>query len=64
MSSEEEDLTLSPNTLMEINAQRVVQQILPPKSREKYLKVYDNFVNWRKEKLVTTFSESVLLNFN
>lgn len=63
MSSEEEDLTVSPNTLMEMNAQRVVQQILPPKSREKYLKVYDNFVNWRKEKLVTTFSESVLLSY-
>ena len=61
MSSEEEDLELTPNTLMEINAQKVVQEILPPKSRQIYMKTYDKFLSWRKEKQVSTsfiFSQS------
>lgn len=63
MSSEEEDLELTPNTLMEINAQKVVQEILPPKSRQIYMKTYDKFLSWRKEKQVNTFTESVLLSY-
>lgn len=53
---------LCPSTPKEIvdAAQRNILQVLPAKSKEKYMKVRDNFLNWRKQKSCNSFSENVL----
>jgi hypothetical protein len=37
--------------------------LLPAKSRERYLKAYDLFNNWRQQKSANTCSETVLLSY-
>lgn len=52
-----------PNTPPEIQEAASVASLnlLPEKSRKLYMTTYDAFLNWRKEKNINSFSESVLL---
>lgn len=63
MSSSEEEITLTPNTIMKRHAENVIEQILPSKSRRIYITAYENFMRWRAEKQVNSFSESVFLTY-
>lgn len=63
MTSSDDEMALSPNTFIEQSAQKVVEQILPPKSKHLYLNAYENFMRWRSEKQVTTLTESVFLTY-
>ncbi|XP_073941147.1 uncharacterized protein [Choristoneura fumiferana] len=58
--SDNESELLTPEFIKN-EASTVVDNLLPPKSRYKYLKAYDNFIKWRASKRVKSFSESVLL---
>lgn len=61
-SSYESDNVLTPETIT-IEANNVVQNLLPTKSREKYLKAYDNFILWKNRKGAKTFSENIFLAY-
>lgn len=37
------------------------EQILPPKSRQKYIKTYDDFMAWKSGKQVKSFVESIFI---
>lgn len=44
-------------------AVEVVNDILPQKSKEKYLKTYENFMDWKKTKNAKSFSEAVFCTY-
>lgn len=58
MSSDESDLT--PESI-KLDALGIVNNLLPEKSKEKYLKAYDDFHKWKTAKGAKSVSESVLL---
>lgn len=60
--SSDDDINLTPEELKQkvINAEL---SFLPEKSREKYLKAYNTFNEWRNTKGAITFSETVLLSY-
>ncbi|KAL0879211.1 hypothetical protein ABMA27_002994 [Loxostege sticticalis] len=60
-SSSESDI-LTPETI-KLEASNVIQNLIPTKSREKYLKAYDNFIQWKNRKGAKTFSENVFLAY-
>lgn len=60
MSSSDSDMNLTPDFIRE-EAKAVVENLLPPKSKQRYLKSYDDFMKWRAEKKVKSLSENVLL---
>lgn len=58
MSSDESVLTPE---FIKLDAQGIVNNLLPEKSKEKYLKAYNDFDKWKAVKGVKSVSESVLL---
>lgn len=58
MSSDESDLT--PESI-KLDALGIVHNLLPEKSKEKYLKAYNDFDKWKTAKGAKSVSESVLL---
>lgn len=58
-SSENEDL-FTPPELKEA-AQTVILNLLPEKSKHKYNKTYEEFMEWKGKKNAISFSESVLI---
>lgn len=62
VSSEDEDIDLTPLELKEQVANAELN-FLPEKSREKYLKAYTVFNEWRFSKGAKTCSETVLLSY-
>lgn len=46
MSSSSESEILTPENI-KLNAETVINNLLPNKSREKYLKAYENFITWK-----------------
>lgn len=44
-------------------AKLAMENLLPAKSKEKYMKVYENFMIWKNEKKVNIFSETVFLAY-
>lgn len=45
------------------DAKSIVQNLLPNKSKDKYLQVYTTFIKWKEEKKINAdnFSEEVML---
>jgi hypothetical protein len=65
MSSDNEtdtDIECTPPNLR-AEAKLITENLLPAKSKERYIKTYDQFVIWKSEKKAHTFSESVLLAY-
>lgn len=63
-SSSEEDILMSstpPDILAE--AQNVSDNLLPPKSKEKYIAAYETFIAWKTSKNADSFSENVILAY-
>lgn len=60
--SSNEDIDLTPDFIKE-RAKTVVENILPPNSKERYIKAYDEFMKWRSEKKVKSLSESVFISY-
>lgn len=58
MSSDESVLTPE---FIKLDAIGIVNNLLPEKSKEKYLKAYNDFDKWKAVKGVKSVSESVLL---
>ncbi|XP_073966826.1 uncharacterized protein isoform X2 [Choristoneura fumiferana] len=56
------DMDTAPPEIKEA-AQAIVNNLLPEKSKDKYLKVYTNFTTWMSENSTTSFSENVLLAY-
>lgn len=44
-------------------AKLAMENLLPAKSKEKYMKVYENFMIWKNDKKVNIFSETVFLAY-
>lgn len=61
-SNNEEELELTPAELRQA-VQTAELQLLPEKSRVKYVKAFDLFNEWRHKKGAKTFSETVLLSY-
>lgn len=59
-SSDEMELT-PPDILSE--AKTAQDETLPPKSRERYIATYENFITWKQERKTKSFSENVLLAY-
>ncbi|XP_073955259.1 uncharacterized protein [Choristoneura fumiferana] len=62
MSSSSSDVECTPPELQEA-ANVAINNLFPAKSKEKYLKAYENFMKWRNEKKVNTFSENIFLAY-
>lgn len=62
MSSSDESMNLTPPDIVNA-AQLLKENLLPPKSKEKYMAAYKNFIDWKNEKNVNSFSENVLLAY-
>lgn len=60
-SSSENDM-LTPE-LVKVEANNVINNLLPPKSKAKYLKAYENFCVWKNSKGAKSFSETVFLAY-
>lgn len=65
MDSSDENETACCATPPEITgiANEATKNLLPLKSKDKYLLVYKNFNHWRQEKNISSFSENVLLAY-
>jgi len=52
-----------PSTPLELveAAESVTKNLLPKKSRDKYMTIYKKFMEWRASKNTTSFSENVLM---
>lgn len=61
-SSTSDEMELSPPDILS-EAKTAQDEILPPKSRERYMATYDNFILWKKQKKTKSFSEHVLLAY-
>lgn len=61
MSESDNESELLTPEFIKNEASTVVDNLLPQKSRNKYLQAYDNFIKWRASKRVKSFSESVFL---
>lgn len=59
-SSSDSDNILTPENILN-DAANVVQQLLPQKSRLKYLNEYNKFIEWKNRKGAKSFSEAVFL---
>lgn len=63
MDSDDSDiLVCTPEEIVEA-ANTASMNLLPEKSKEQYLKEYQQFMNWRNEKDVNSFTERVLLAY-
>lgn len=60
--SSDMDIDLTPDEIKE-QAKAVVNNLLPQCSKERYLKAYNVFMNWRSAKNVKSLSESVFLAY-
>lgn len=60
--SSDEDMDLTPDFINE-EAKSVIENLLPPNSKERYIKAYDEFIKWRSEKKVKSLSESVFISY-
>ncbi|GLG94591.1 Zinc finger protein 1 [Gryllus bimaculatus] len=49
--------------IIRIDAAKAVEDLLPSKSKESYLKEYETFKEWRKEKKITDVCEDVMLAY-
>lgn len=61
-SSDSESIELTPDSIR-TDARNVMDNLLPAKSREKYMKAYGNFIEWRNSRGAKNFSESVFLAY-
>lgn len=61
-SENEMDIDCTPPDLRS-EAKLAMENLLPAKSKEKYMKVYENFMFWRNEKNAKLFSETVFLAY-
>lgn len=61
-SSEECDVNATPPDIIQA-AKTINENLLPEKSKERYLSAYDQFTKWRNEKKTSSFSENVLLAY-
>ncbi|CAK1603812.1 unnamed protein product [Parnassius mnemosyne] len=48
---------------LSIIAQNASENILPEKSKSRYISTYDEFIAWREEKKANSFSENVMLAY-
>lgn len=62
MSDSDETFSLTPLEVLKA-AEETSINLLPEKSRKKYEKVYNEFLNWRCAKNTSSFSENVLLAY-
>lgn len=60
--SSDMDIDLTPDEIKE-QAKAVVNNLLPACSKERYLKAYNHFMNWRSAKNVKSLSENVFLAY-
>ncbi|KAJ8914785.1 hypothetical protein NQ315_014526 [Exocentrus adspersus] len=61
-SDSEESINCTPEDIIE-SAVTATMNLLPAKSKEKYLKEYDSFMDWRIKKGINSFTERVLLAY-
>ncbi|XP_012258559.2 uncharacterized protein LOC105687471 [Athalia rosae] len=61
-SSEDETDQCTPSDFVD-ETKHVLINTLPAKSRTRYESIYDKFVEWRKKKNTTSFSENVLMTY-
>lgn len=63
-SSDKSDTAMdcTPPNLKE-EAKLAMENLLPAKSKERYMKTYEAFMQWRKQNQARTFSESVFLAY-
>lgn len=61
-SSDSDSIQLTPENIR-ADAKNVIDNILPAKSREQYVKAYRNFIEWRNARGAKHFSESVFLAY-
>lgn len=61
-SSDSDSIELTPESIR-TDARNVMDNLLPAKSREKYMKAYGNFIEWRNARGAKNFSESVFLAY-
>lgn len=61
-SSEECDLNATPLDIIQA-AKTINENLLPAKSKERYLAAYDQFIQWKREKKTSSFSENVFLAY-
>lgn len=62
MSDSDETFSFTPPEILKA-AEETSINLLPKKSRQKYEKVYKDFLNWRCAKNTSSFSENVLLAY-
>jgi hypothetical protein len=62
MSTLENELNLTPESVRQV-AEELNSELLPEKSKERYIGQFNHFKQWCAKKLITTYSESVLLNY-
>lgn len=56
------EMSLTPESIRE-EANSIINNLLPSNSRDRYLKTYKHFMEWREEKNVKSFSENVFLAY-
>lgn len=61
-TSSDEEMDCTPDFIKE-EAKIVIENLLPPQSKERYLKAYSDFIKWRSEKKVNSLSESVFITY-
>ncbi|KAJ8914796.1 hypothetical protein NQ315_014539 [Exocentrus adspersus] len=62
MDSDMDSINCTPEDIIE-SAVTATMNLLPAKSKEKYLKEYDSFMEWRIKKGINSFTERVLLAY-
>lgn len=61
MSSSDSEM-LTPDSVKD-EANTVIENLLPEISKERYLNTYNDFMKWRADKKIKSFSESVFLTY-
>lgn len=61
MSSSDSEM-LTPDSIKD-EANCVIENLLPEISKERYINTYNDFMKWRAEKHIKSFSESVFLTY-
>lgn len=58
----DEDMEYTPSELRE-EANSAMNNLFPAKSKDKYMKAYEDFMKWREVKQASSFSETVFLAY-
>lgn len=61
-STSDSEMELTPDIIRK-EAQNIIEDLLPQKSKERYIKSYNDFMKWRSDKKVKSLSESVFLTY-